>query len=161
MAYQMWNWAIALANAAWALDLPSSMGERFHQGVGLRSFLWKHAWHMFCAHPWLGGGWGDYAWNQFVQTDTLGHVEMSMNAHNIVLDLLAKIGAVGLLAVLVPFAWWAFDLRKRLRRPKVAFVSAIVAAQTSTLRQACQRDANELKEFCSRLSLEGLLANPD
>jgi O-antigen ligase len=278
---------------------------------------------MFCAHPWLGGGWGDYAWNQFVQTDTLGHVEMSMNAHNIVLDLLAKIGAVGLLAVLVPLTWWAFDLRKRLCHPEVAFVSAIVAvlmvhslleyplhyvfflfpfafalgyldskmlsapsaagawilsgtvvlcgaalavrlwtdyaivervyvaqggaskalnehqtggvvflrpyatlavamnapihretapialelerkaaqfypapaivqrlalalafegrneqavtevrhlyshywtdfaAQTSTLRQACQRDANELKEFCSRLSLEGLLANPD
>ncbi|CAJ0683055.1 hypothetical protein R82526_02060 [Ralstonia mannitolilytica] len=127
LAYQIWNCVIALANGVWALDLPGSMGERLHQGVGLRSLLWNHAWHMFRAHPWLGGGWGDYAWNQFVQTDTLGHVEMSMNAHNIVLDLLAKIGVVGLLAVLAPLTWWAFDLRKRLCRPEVAFLSAIVA----------------------------------
>lgn len=126
-AYQAWNWVIALANGAWTLDLPGSMGQRMQEGAGLRPLLWKHAWHMFLAHPWLGGGWGDYAWNQFVQTDTLGQVEMSMNAHNIVLDLLAKAGLIGLLAVFAPLAWWAFDLRKRLCRPDAAFLGAIAA----------------------------------
>jgi len=127
LAYQSWGWLIALANGAWALDLPGSMEQRMHEGVGLRPLLWKHAWHIFLAHPWLGGGWGDYAWNQYVQTDTLGQVEMSMNAHNIVLDLLAKAGVAGLLAVLVPLAWLALDLRKRLRSPEVAFLSAMIA----------------------------------
>lgn len=127
LAYEGWNWAIALANRLWALDLPGSMGQRLHEGVGLRPLLWKHAWHIFLAHPWLGGGWGDYAWNQYVQTDTLGQVEMSMNAHNIVLDLLAKSGLAGLLAVFVPLLWWALDLPKRLWRPDVAFLCAIAA----------------------------------
>jgi len=127
LAYQSWGWLISLANGAWALDLPGSMGQRMQEGVGLRPLLWKHAWHIFLAHPWLGGGWGDYAWNQYVQTDTVGQVEMSMNAHNIVLDLLAKAGVAGLLAVLVPLAWWALDLPKRLRSPAVAFLSAVIA----------------------------------
>jgi len=127
LAYQSWGWLISLANGAWALDLPGSMGQRMQEGVGLRPLLWKHAWHIFLAHPWLGGGWGDYAWNQYVQTDTVGQVEMSMNAHNIVLDLLAKAGVAGLLAVWVPLAWWALDLPKRLRSPEVAFLSAVIA----------------------------------
>jgi len=127
LAYQSWNWVIAWANGVWAFDLPGSMGERMEAGIGLRTLLWKHAWHIFLAHPWLGGGWGDYAWNQYVQTDTLGQVEMSMNAHNIVLDLLAKAGLAGLLAVFVPLAWWAFDLRKRLWQPDTAFLCAVAA----------------------------------
>ncbi|GCB03948.1 PglL family O-oligosaccharyltransferase [Ralstonia sp. SET104] len=127
LAYQGWNWMIAFANGIWTFDLPGSMGERLQEGVGLRSLLWNHAWHIFLAHPWWGGGWGDYAWNQYVQTDTLGRVEMSMNAHNIVLDLLAKVGLAGLIAVFAPLAWWAFDLRKRLQHPDVAFLCAVVA----------------------------------
>ncbi|WP_439890209.1 Wzy polymerase domain-containing protein [Ralstonia sp. 25C] len=127
LAYQSWGGLISLANGAWALDLPGSMGQRMQEGVGLRPLLWKHAWHIFLAHPWLGGGWGDYAWNQYVQTDTVGQVEMSMNAHNIVLDLLAKAGMAGLLAVLVPLAWWSLELPKRLRSPEVAFLSAVIA----------------------------------
>lgn len=127
LAYQTCGWLVAVANGAWNLDLPGSMGQRMHEGVGLRPLLWKHAWHIFLTHPWLGGGWGDYAWNQYVQTDTVGPVEMSMNAHNIVLDLLAKVGVAGLLAVVVPLAWWALHLPKRLRSPEVAFLSAVIA----------------------------------
>jgi len=127
LAYQGWNLIIAIANSVWTFDLPGSMSERLQEGAGVRPLLWKHAWHIFLAHPWLGGGWGDYAWNQYVQTDTLGRVEMSMNAHNIVLDLLAKAGLAALLAVLAPLALWAFDLRKRLRHSDVAFTAAIVA----------------------------------
>ncbi|CAJ0740545.1 hypothetical protein R16034_02187 [Ralstonia edaphis] len=127
VAYQGWNWLIALANGIWTFDLPGSMGERLQEGAGLRPLLWNHAWHIFLAHPWLGGGWGDYAWNQYVQTDTLGPVEMSLNAHNIVLDLLAKVGLLGLLAALAPLVWWAFHLRGRLRSPDTTFLCAAVA----------------------------------
>ncbi|PLT16844.1 MULTISPECIES: O-antigen ligase family protein [Ralstonia] len=123
--YQLCNWLVAYANTLWHLGLPTSMGERMQQGVGLREFLWNHAWHIFLAHPWLGGGWGDYAWNQFVQTDVLGHVEMSMNAHNIVLDLLAKVGAVGLVAVALPFLGLMVALRKRRVTPTLGFLYSI------------------------------------
>lgn len=102
IAYDLCNVLMDYGNALWQWDLPTSLGERMQQGASLRLFLWKHAFHMFISHPWLGAGWGDYAWNQYIQTDVLGHVEMSMNAHNIVLDLLAKVGLLGLLAVTLP-----------------------------------------------------------
>lgn len=126
VAYQLCNWLVAYANVLWHLDLPTSLDERLQQGVGLRVFLWKHAWHMFLAHPWLGGGWGDYAWNQYVQTDVLGHVEMSMNAHNLVLDLLAKVGVFGLLAVMLPFLGLVHAAWKRRMTPALAFLYAVI-----------------------------------
>lgn len=127
VAYQVCNWLVDYANVLWHLDLPSSLGDRFKdQGNNLRLLLWKHAWHMFLAHPWLGGGWGDYAWNQYVQTDTLGNVEMSLNAHNIVLDLLAKVGVAGFLSVALPFLWLLYGTLKRRMTQELAFFSAVV-----------------------------------
>lgn len=126
LAYQACNWLVAYVNVLWDLGLPSSLGERMEQGAGLRPLLWRHAWHMFLSHPWLGGGWGDYAWNQYVQTDVLGHVEMAMNAHNIVLDLLAKVGVAGLLAVVLPCLGLLLAVCKRRVTPELAFLYAIL-----------------------------------
>lgn len=124
--YQVCNWLVAYANVLWHLDLPTSLDERMQQGVGLRKFLWNHAWHIFLAHPWLGGGWGDYGWNQYLQTDVLGHVEMSMNAHNIVLDLLAKVGLIGLFAVALPFLDLAWVTCKYKLTPERVFFYAVI-----------------------------------
>jgi len=126
VAYQCCGWLVSYANLLWHLDLPSSLGERMQEGAGLRPLLWKHAWHMFRAHPWLGAGWGDYAWNQYVQTDVLGPVEMSLNAHNIVLDLLAKAGLAGLLAVALPLLGLAWAAWKRSVTPALAFLYAVI-----------------------------------
>jgi O-antigen ligase len=126
VTYQLCNWLVDYANALWHLGLSPSIGERFAEGTG-RTQLWAHAWHIFLAHPWLGGGWGDYAWNQFVQTDVLGPVVMSLNAHNIVLDQLAKGGLLGLLAIALPMLSFAWSLRKRRMTPELAFLLSIVA----------------------------------
>ncbi|CAJ0795560.1 hypothetical protein LMG7141_03109 [Ralstonia condita] len=124
--YEVFDWLVAHANLLWHLDLPGSLGDRMQEGAGLRRLLWNHAWHIFLAHPWLGGGWGDYAWNQFVQTDVLGRVEVSFNAHNIVLDLLAKVGVFGLLAVALPVLGFIWSLRKRRMTPGLMFLLAIL-----------------------------------
>ena len=126
LVYQACNWLVAYVNVLWHLDLPSSLGERMEQGAGLRPLLWRHAWHIFLSHPWLGGGWGDYAWNQYVQTDILGHVEMAMNAHNIVLDLLAKVGIAGLVAIALPCFGLLLAVRKRSVTPELAFLYAVI-----------------------------------
>ncbi|WP_413707047.1 Wzy polymerase domain-containing protein [Ralstonia sp. Ralssp110] len=126
LAYQMCDSLVAYGNLRWHWDLPVSLAGRVQEGVGLRPLLWRHAWHMFLTHPLLGGGWGDYAWNQYVQTDVLGHVEMSMNAHNIILDLLAKAGLVGLLAVSLPLLGFIRLMWRRRITPELAFVYAIV-----------------------------------
>ena len=126
LVYQACNWLVTYVNVLWHLDLPSSLGERMEQGAGLRPLLWRHAWHIFLSHPWLGSGWGDYAWNQYVQTDKLGHVEMAMNAHNIVLDLLAKVGIAGLLVVALPFLGLFLAVHKRPVTPELAFLYAVI-----------------------------------
>ncbi|WP_199033070.1 Wzy polymerase domain-containing protein [Ralstonia sp. ASV6] len=126
IVYQACNWLVAYANVQWQLGLQSSLGDRMEQGAGLRPLLWNHAWHIFLSHPWLGGGWGDYAWNQYVQTDVLGHVEMATNAHNIVLDMLAKVGIVGLLAVALPcFGLLQAVWRRRLTHER-GFLCAVI-----------------------------------
>lgn len=127
VAYAFSNWLVSQADELWHLGMSTSLGDRMQEGVGLRLLLWRHAWHMFLAHPWLGGGWGDYAWNQFVQTDVLGPVEMSMNAHNIVLDQLSKAGLLGLLAIALPLLGFVWSLRKRRMTSDLAFMLSIVA----------------------------------
>lgn len=127
IAYQLCNWAMDYGNLRWHWGLPGSLSDRVQQGIGFRPLLWNHGWHMFVSHPWLGAGWGDYAWTQYVQTDVLGHVEMSMNAHNIILDLLAKIGLIGLMAVLVPFLGLIRLIWQRAKGGDQLFLWAIVA----------------------------------
>lgn len=126
VVYQLCNWLVAYVNIHWHLDLPTSLGERMNEGVGPRAVLWKHARYMFLAHPWLGGGWGDYAWNQYLQTDVLGRAVMATNAHNIVLDQLAKVGLLGLLAVALPVLGFAWSLQKDRMTPESAFLLAII-----------------------------------
>ncbi|WP_454720125.1 MULTISPECIES: Wzy polymerase domain-containing protein [Cupriavidus] len=72
-----------------------------------RGAMWTHAWAMFRAHPWLGVGWGEYGWAQFQQMAQVGvKVEMSLHAHNAVLDLLAKTGIVGAAGALLSLLAW-------------------------------------------------------
>ena len=65
---------------------------------GIRAYLWREAWEMFLAHPFLGIGFGQYAWHHFMN----GPVYMNPNinglythAHDIMLQFLAETGLVG------------------------------------------------------------------
>ncbi|WP_427312583.1 PglL family O-oligosaccharyltransferase [Cupriavidus sp. H39] len=84
--------------------------------MSARSALWAHAIAMFRAHPWFGVGWGEFGWAQFQQLDQVGvKVEMSLHAHNAILDLLAKTGIVGTAGVgVILLAWLWRVVRVRL-----------------------------------------------
>jgi O-antigen ligase len=86
--------------------------------VSARGALWSHAWAMFRSHPWLGVSWGEFGWTQFQQMAQVGvTVEMSLHAHNALLDLLAKTGLVGTAGVLLSLlAWFWRVARRRLWR---------------------------------------------
>jgi len=125
--YQLCNWLVAYANLRWHFDLQTSLAQRMEHGVSDRMPIWRHGWHMFVTHPWFGAGWGDFAWNQYLQTDTLGQAMLSMNAHNLALDLLAKVGVIGLLAVFLPLGWLAImALRRPITREKAFFYAVIL-----------------------------------
>ncbi|MEM5273642.1 Wzy polymerase domain-containing protein [Cupriavidus taiwanensis] len=84
--------------------------------ISARGALWAHAIAMFRAHPWFGVGWGEFGWAQFQQLDQVGvKVEMSLHAHNAILDLLAKTGIVGTVGVgVILLAWLWRVVRVRL-----------------------------------------------
>ncbi|CAN7211716.1 Wzy polymerase domain-containing protein [Cupriavidus necator] len=84
--------------------------------MSARGALWTHALAMFRSHPWFGVGWGEFGWAQFQQTQQVGvKVEMSLHAHNAILDLLAKTGIIGTAGVgLILLAWLWRVVRVRL-----------------------------------------------
>jgi O-antigen ligase len=84
--------------------------------VSARGALWAHAVAMFRLHPLLGVGYGEFGWAQFQQMAQVRvTAEMSLHAHNAVLDLLAKTGLMGTAGVgVLLLAWLWRVVRSRL-----------------------------------------------
>jgi len=107
-AYVRW------ANVRYNLQLDQSAAERFKEAgqIAPRLALWHYGLTMFRGHPLLGVGWGDFPMHQFELVRALGGVEIANNSHDILIDLLAKTGIVGLAIVLVGLlAWFVRALR--------------------------------------------------
>lgn len=81
----------------------SSMQRMFAANVhsgSIRLFLWHEAWLIFTQFPFLGAGFGQFAWQHFQLLPTLHNVQISglyTNAHNLVMQLAAETGIFGLL----------------------------------------------------------------
>ena len=84
-------------------------------GGSIRLYLWHEAWLMFAQSPWIGIGFGQFAWHHFqllplLQADNISG--LYNNAHNLVFQLAAVAGIPGLLALLVPLGIWLYGLRR-------------------------------------------------
>jgi hypothetical protein len=80
----------------------------------VRLYLWREAGLMFLQSPWLGAGFGQFAWQHFQLLPVLqGSVTgLYNNAHNLVLHLAAETGAAGLLALSGSLGLWLYGLRR-------------------------------------------------
>ena len=82
---------------------------------GIRLYLWREAALMFSASPWLGVGFGQFAWQHFQllpqmqQGNILG---LYNNAHNLVFHLAAEAGLAGLLVLFASLGVWLYGLRR-------------------------------------------------
>ncbi|WP_130391260.1 PglL family O-oligosaccharyltransferase [Cupriavidus agavae] len=90
--------------------------------MSARGAMWAQALAMFRAHPLFGVGYGEFGWAQFQQAAEVGVVaEMSLHAHNAVLDLMAKTGAAGAGGVALVLAAWLWRVvRARIWRGSTA-----------------------------------------
>lgn len=82
---------------------------------GIRLFLWREASLMFMQSPWLGVGFGQFAWQHFQLLPSLhpsGIVGLYNNAHNLIFQLAAEAGIAGLLALFLSLGVWLFGLRR-------------------------------------------------
>jgi len=84
-------------------------------GGSIRLYLWHEALLMFAQSPWLGIGFGQFAWHHFQllpQLQANNITGLYNNAHNLVFQLAAVAGILGLLALLVPLGIWLHGLRR-------------------------------------------------
>lgn len=93
-----------------------TMQRLFGDGASgaIRLYLWREAWVMFLQAPWLGAGFGQFAWQHFQLLPVLqgGNITgLYNNAHNLVFHLAAEAGVAGLLALFGSLGIWIYGLR--------------------------------------------------
>lgn len=84
-------------------------------GGSIRLYLWHEAGLMFAQSPWMGVGFGQFAWHHFQllpQLQAQNITGLYNNAHNLIFQLAAVAGIPGLLALLVPLGVWLHGIRR-------------------------------------------------
>src|SRR6266581_1496874 len=119
-----------------------TLGERWVQtvssdqaelGLQIRVYLLKEAWTMFATHPVLGVGFGEFASNLLEHGAGFDgrNPAMAINAHNVLLGLLAETGLLGTLCVAVPLALWLRAIPWSKPDLDAGWVLAIIAIESA------------------------------
>ena len=83
--------------------------------VSIRLYLWREAGLMFMQSPWLGVGFGQFAWQHFQLLPVLrpnNILGLYNNAHNLVFQIAAESGIAGLLVLFGSLGIWLYGLRR-------------------------------------------------
>ncbi len=129
--------ALLLSGAAAALLQGTRFATALNLSVGsgfIRVNLWQSAWAMWLDHPLLGVGPDNflYAYRSFYILPAAWKEPELSHAHNLILDPLARIGALGLIAVAAMAAGFVARARMALRdaasRPLVIGALGLAAA---------------------------------
>jgi O-antigen ligase len=125
-----------LGPAAEVIDRGADTAWYLGAGGGLapRLFLAVHSWLMFEAHPLLGVGYGEFAWNLFqnaVHFEGRPTPGIDRNAHNVALQLLAETGLAGFLVVAAGAIAWARDVWRRGVSIEVLWIVTVLAIQAA------------------------------
>lgn len=84
----------------------------------IRLYMWHEAVLIFQQSPWLGVGFGQFAWHHFELLPVLRADNITglyNNAHNLILQLAAEAGIAGLLALIAGIGAWLYGLRGAAR----------------------------------------------
>lgn len=100
-------------------------------GSHVRLNLMAVAGAIFLDHPWLGAGWGSFAWESFSRADDLrGTLAVAEHAHQLFFQLAAELGIVAPLLVVGILIGWGLPIwraRQQLRT-QPAYWWAVCAA---------------------------------
>lgn len=76
-------------------------------GESSRLMLLDQGWKVFQSNPWIGIGWGEFAWYNFNVTEEYpGLKGLWSHVHNIVMQLLTETGIAGTLIFLSGMLYW-------------------------------------------------------
>ena len=119
---------IPLLPVAEGLVMPAEKVVNSMQGGSIRLELARQAWHIFMAHPWLGAGWGQFAWQDFLLAEQFpNHFGRHTNAHNLVLQLLAETGLAGASILLIGAAAWLNGVLRAARTHEYWCLLALIS----------------------------------
>ncbi len=107
------------------LEIDGAAGER-----PIRIQLFLYAWLMFLSNPFLGVGFGEYAWRAFELSASLQGPfppGLDRHSHNLFLQLLAETGVAGLLCVATPLASWLWRTPWRNLHPERCWAIGVLA----------------------------------
>ena len=92
--------------------------EGANDSNSIRLRLWREAWLIFTQFPWLGAGFGQFAWQHF-QIGPVSHNNFGpeWQAHNIIMQIAAEMGLAGLLILFSTLALWFWQARSEQRTP--------------------------------------------
>jgi O-antigen ligase len=96
----------------------NTMQRLFGEGASgdIRLYLWRESWLMFTQSPWLGVGFGQFAWHHFQLVPLMQQgniVGLYNNAHNLVFHLAAETGVAGLLVFSASLGVWFHGLHRQ------------------------------------------------
>ncbi|MFA6202030.1 MAG: Wzy polymerase domain-containing protein [Gallionella sp.] len=80
----------------------------------IRLQLWHEAWLIFKQSPWMGAGFGQFAWQHFQLGPELRQVNINglyNNAHSLLFQLAAEAGIAGLLVLFAALGVWFKGVR--------------------------------------------------
>jgi O-antigen ligase len=83
--------------------------------IWVKFYMWHEAWLMFTQSPWLGVGFGQFAWHHFELLPVLRPANISglfNNAHSLIFQIAAEAGFGGLLALFGSLGIWFYGLKR-------------------------------------------------
>jgi len=133
VAYTSWFEADAQSfssSARWARGFAA---DQVRPDLQVRIYLLREAWAMFAGHPFLGVGFGEFAWNLLEHGAGFDgrHSAMAIHSHNALLELLAETGLLGTLCVVVPLVLWLRSLPLSKPDPDTGWMLTLLAIQTA------------------------------
>lgn len=84
------------------------------RGPSIRIQLIQEAWQVFQAHPWLGAGWRQFGWQDFLMAESFPDMKgWWHHSHNLVLHLMAETGIAGALVLIAGTGFWLFTFTRQ------------------------------------------------
>ncbi len=118
------HWVVQLPFVAGVYDSTNTVQRLFSvlnndagqsSTVWIKFYMWHEAWLMFTQSPWLGVGFGQFAWHHFqlLPEFRVNYIfGLYNNAHNLIFQLAAEAGITGLLALFVSLGIWLHGIRR-------------------------------------------------
>jgi len=81
----------------------------------VRFYIWHEASLIFAQSPWLGVGFGQFAWHHFQMLPVLHPNNISglyNNAHNLIFQIAAEAGLAGLSVLFISLGVWLYGMRR-------------------------------------------------